>query len=318
MSSKRIVVTGGAGFIGSHMVDALMKKGERVLVLDNLSTGKLENLKRWIGDPKFKFERTDISKSKKLAMKNVGKLFHFAANPDVRIGSADPNVHFRQNIEATRNILEAVRRGDVEHFVFASSSTVYGNAAEIPTPEDYAPLKPVSVYGASKLASEALVSAYAETYSFRATIYRMANIIGARSEHGVIYDFVRKLRKNPKELEILGDGKQSKSYLYVSDCVDGILLGAARSKERVDVFNIGSCDEIGVVRIADIVCRQLNLKNVRYKFKPVTKDGGGWPGDVKKMRLNVLKLEALGWNPRMDSEQAVIKSVRDIVMRDGG
>jgi len=200
------------------LVDALMARGDYVCVFDNLSTGSLENVGHWLGHPNFTFIRGDLlsqSDLKKLEVDDYNVIFHLAANPEVKIGSTDPSIHFQQNVVATYNLLERVRRAEEGPIlVFTSTSTVYGEALKIPTPEDYAPLKPISTYGASKLACEALISAYAYTYGFKAVILRLANIVGPRSRHGVIHDFIQKLRKNPHELEILGDGTQTKSYLH--------------------------------------------------------------------------------------------------------
>jgi UDP-glucose 4-epimerase len=203
-----VLITCGAGFIGSHLVDALMVRGEEVCVFDNLSTGSIENVRHWLGNPNFTLIKGDLLNTtdlEKLEIKRYSLIFHFAANPEVKIGSTDPNIHFQQNIVATYNLLELIRKADAKPMlIFASTSTVYGEASEIPTPEDYAPLMPISTYGASKLACEALITAYAYTYGFKAIIYRLANIVGPRSKHGVIFDFVEKLRRSPGQLEILG------------------------------------------------------------------------------------------------------------------
>lgn len=311
-----VLVTGGAGFIGSHLVDALMQRESEVRVLDNLSSGSLENIQRWLELPGFKFVRGDLLNQADVngALEGSEVLFHLAANPEVRLSSVEPDVHFEQNVVATYNLLEALRRsGAVESLVFASSSTVYGDAAEIPTPEDYAPLEPISVYGACKLASEALISSYAHTYGFRAVIYRLANIIGPRSKHGVIYDFVEKLKANPRDLEILGDGSQAKSYLDVGDCVDGMLLGLERSAGRVDVFNLGSEDWIDVKSIAALVVEEMGLEDVVFRFTGGVDGGRGWKGDVKFMLLAIERLKSLGWGPRHNSSQAVRGTARSIL-----
>jgi UDP-glucose 4-epimerase len=267
---ERVLVTGGAGFIGSHLVDALMVRGEEVCVFDNLSTGSIENVRYWLGSQNFTFIKGDLLNTmdlEKLEVKRYSFIFHFAANPEVKIGSTEPGIHFQQNILATYNLLELIRRADAKPtLIFTSTSTVYGEASRIPTPEDYAPLKPISTYGASKLACEALITAYAYTYGFKAVIYRLANIVGPRSRHGVIYDFIEKLKRNPGELEILGDGAQTKSYLHVGDCVDAILLGLEKSTEQVEIFNVGSEDQVDVKTIAQIVIDEMKLKNVKLIF----------------------------------------------------
>ena len=312
----RVFITGGAGFIGSHLVDKLCQNHVDVVVFDNLSTGRMENLKKWLNVPNFKFVLGDL-----LSLENVWKtldgcetVFHLAANPEVRVSSENPKAHYEQNVLATFNLLEAIRKvGSVKTLAFASTSTVYGDALEIPTPEEYAPLKPISVYGASKLASEALITSYAYTYGFKAVIYRLANIVGLRAQHGVICDFIRKLGENPEKLEILGDGTQTKSYLHVEDCINAILLGTNLSHEKVEIFNVGSEDQITVKEIADIVCEKMGLSNVQYIFTGGVDGGRGWKGDVKFMLLNINKLKKLGWKPKLNSRQAVEKAVEEIL-----
>jgi len=311
-----LLVTGGAGFIGSHLVDILMAQEANISVLDNLSSGKLEDIKRRFDHRKLKFICGDLLNASEVtkAVEGCEIVYHLAANPEVRVSSISPNIHFQQNVVATYNLLEAVRKiGSVKAFAFTSSSTVYGDAVEIPTPEEYAPLEPISVYGASKLACEALITAYAHTYGFQAVIYRLANVVGPRSRHGVIYDFVHKLKKNPKELEILGDGTQSKSYLYVSDCIKAMTLGLERARNPVGVYNVGSEDWIDVKSIARIVIEEMGLKNVKFSFSGGINGGRGWKGDVKNMLLDTSKLKSLGWKPELNSEQAIRKTTRHII-----
>lgn len=315
----RVLVTGGAGFIGGHLVDYLMERGKEVRVLDNLCAGSLSNLGRWLDDPRFDFVRGDLLSHAEVrdAVEGCDVVYHLAANPEVRIWVASPEDHFRQNIEATYSLLEALRgRGDAEVLVFTSSSTVYGEAAVLPTPEDYAPLKPISLYGASKLAAEALVSAYASMYGFRCVIYRMANVVGPRCSHGVIYDFLEKLRMNPRALEVLGDGTQSKSYLYVDDCIEGMILGVERTEGRVEVLNIGSEDRVDVTTIARIVIEEMGLRDVEIKLTGGVEGGRGWKGDVKLMQLDMARLRALGWRPRLSSAEAVREAARALIQSD--
>jgi UDP-glucose 4-epimerase len=298
----KYIVTGGAGFIGSHLVDALIERGDDVTVIDNLSTpARFMNRKAALvrGDL---LDRNFVSEK----IKDVDFLIHFAANPDVRIGAEDPSVHMDQNVLATYNVLEAIRLNNIDNIVFASSSTVYGNANTIPTQESYGPLVPVSLYGASKLACEAMICSYAHTFGKMAWIYRLANIIGPRSNHGVIVDFFNKLNKNPESMEILGNGKQKKSYLYVSDCVNAILAGL-KSKEQVNIFNIGSNDSIEVIDIAKTVSKTMGL-NPQFTF---TGGRGGWKGDVPVMLLDTSKIERY-YRPEYNSMKSVEKTIREI------
>lgn len=286
-----------------------------VRVLDNLSGGNLGNIQKWLNNQKFTFIHGDLLDTPDIekAAKHCEVVCHLAANPDVRVGSTNPSIHFQQNILATYNLLEAIRKANAKSLIFTSSSTVYGEATKVPTPEDYAPLKPISIYGASKLACEAMIAAYAYTYGFKATIYRLANIVGAENRHGVIHDFIQKLSKNPKELEILGDGTQSKSYLFASDCIEAMLLGLEKSTGHVEIYNIGSTDQIDVKTIAEIVVKEMGLKKVKLKFTGGVDGGRGWKGDVKNMLLAIGKLESLGWKPKLSSKQATRETVRQLI-----
>lgn len=319
-SHRSSLVTGGAGFIGSHLVDRLMLDSRNVTVFDNLRNGSLLNLQRWLGNERFKFIKGDLTKPRdvKAVLKGVDIVFHLAANPEVRVGETDPSLHFQENLVATFNLLEAVRqRPSVKVFVFFSTSTVYGDAITIPTPEDYGPTLPISTYGASKLGCEALASSYANTFGFRALILRLANIVGSRSNHGVIIDFVNKLKQNPKSLEILGDGTQSKSYLYVEDLVDAVTHLTPmflNGEKRAGLFNVGSSDKVEVKKIAEIVTEEMGLQNVDFCFTGGVDGGRGWKGDVKTMLLSIDKLRKTRWNPQYGSEQAVRLAVKALLM----
>jgi len=208
--TNRVLVTGGAGFIGSHIVDRLMENGNEVIVFDNLSSGKIGFIEHHLDKPNFTLIKGDLLEAEKLetVCQGIDLVYHVAANPDVRLGAVDTKVHFDQNITATYNLLEAMRKSDVPNIVFTSTSTVYGEATIIPTPEEYGPLIPISLYGASKLACEALITSYCHTFDMNSWIFRFANIIGDRSTHGIIFDFINKLKINSEQLEILGDGRQ--------------------------------------------------------------------------------------------------------------
>ncbi len=302
------VVTGGAGFIGSHLVDALVAGGRRVVVIDSLASGDISHIRRHIDSGSVNFIQADLlGGGWKDALSRADRVFHLAADPDVRQSALSPESQIRNNIHATFKVLEAMREYKVPAIIFTSTSTVYGEATVIPTPEGYTPLEPVSVYGASKLACEALISAYSHSFGIRSCIFRFANIIGARSGHGVITDFVRKLKENPRELEILGNGKQTKSYLLVTDCVEAMLFADAHAQAPVNIFNIGSEDWIDVAAIARIVETGMGLKDVKHRC---TGGERGWVGDVPKMQLSVEKLKKMGWRPSHGSEESVRLAVR--------
>jgi UDP-glucose 4-epimerase len=291
------LVTGGAGFIGSHIVDKLVQSGNQVKVLDNLSSGILSNLTD--SDGKFEFIKKDLKNldGSEEFMGGIKTVFHMAANPEVRMGFQNPEVSFNENILSTFRLLESIRKYDIQSIVFASSSTVYGECEIIPTPEDFAPLLPISPYGASKLACEALISSYCHNYGIDGTMCRFANIVGSRSNHGVIYDFVKKLQKNNSTLEVLGDGKQTKSYVHVNDCINGFFFSALNKKNNVEIFNMGNFDDTNVLKIAEIVLETLGLKNV----------------GIKTTNLDILKLKNLGWSPKMSSDEAVKLSTTEII-----
>jgi UDP-glucose 4-epimerase len=319
---NRVIVTGGAGFIGSHLVDRLVKEGvEEIIAIDNLSSGSLDNIRHHLNKPYLVLNNSDLRRFDEewtRLFRDTDIVYHYAANPEVRVSSIEPRLHFEENILATFNVLEAARINDVEYHVFASSSTVYGEARKIPTPEDYHPLEPISVYGASKLACEALYISYAKLYGFKVLIARYANIIGPRSNHGVIIDFINKLRRNPRRLEILGDGTQRKSYLHVLDAVDATqyLVRRLDTIRDYDVYNIGSEDWIEVREIARIITEEMGLENVEFTYVKITPDGRGWPGDVKFMLLDISKLKSTGWKPRWNSREAVRKTVRQLLGRE--
>jgi UDP-glucose 4-epimerase len=299
----RYLVTGGAGFIGSHLADALIKRGQ-VRAYDNLSNGKREFLAHLEGKEGFEFVQADIHEPEKLlaAMKGVDFVFHLAANPDIRFGTANTDIDLKQGTLSTYYVLDAMRKAGVKNIAFSSSQTVYGDPTVAKVPESYGPMVPISLYGAAKLAAEGLVTAYAHTFETRAWIFRFANVIGPRSNHGVIPDFVAKLRKDSKALEILGDGTQSKSYLLVEDVVEAMLFAVDRSRDPVTILNFGTDDWVSVARIGGIVVEECNLKDVKFNF---TGGKRGWKGDVPRIMLDTSKMSALGWKPRHSSEDAV-------------
>jgi UDP-glucose 4-epimerase len=307
------VVTGGAGFIGSHLVDALVARGDRVVIIDSLVNGERRNIGGHLDAGRVTLVQADLLQDGwQDSLNGVKRVYHLAADPDVRQGSLTPDSQIHNNIVATYRVLEAMRAQGVPEIVFTSTSTVYGDATIIPTPESYNPLEPVSVYGASKLASESLISAYCHGFGMKGWVYRFANIIGERSNHGVITDFIEKLEHNRNELEILGDGRQTKSYLEVRACVRAMLFAAEKSDGVLNIFNIGSEDWVDVTTIADIIVREMGLLHVKYRF---TGGERGWVGDVPRMQLAVTKLKALGWEPGTGSLESVEVAVRAMLKK---
>jgi len=311
----KALVTGGAGFIGSSLCGALLTGGWEVRAFDNLTVGSKKNISPLLAGPgKSRFEIvvgdcTDLDQIRK-AVRDCDILFHLAANPEVRMELNNPQQCYRQNVYATYCVLEALRTSKASMVIFASTSTVYGRAKTIPTGEDYAPLEPISLYGASKLAGEAMVSAYCHSFDRHGIVLRFANILGPRSTHGVVNDFVRRLMRNPRELQILGDGNQTKSYLYIDDAVDAILSSVKAARGPIEVFNVGSIDQISVNEIATTVVETMRLGKVKLSLSGGQSDGSGWLGDVKNMLLDISKLKARGWTPRHNSRESIELTVR--------
>ena len=313
---KTYFVTGGCGFIGSHVVDRLITGGS-VVVYDNLSSGKKEFVAGHAGKKNFKFVKADLLDKATLikAMRGADVVFHMAANPEIRIGEISPEVDFKQGVVVTYNVLEAMRHLGVKKIVFASSSTVFGELTVRPTPEDYAPMKPISIYGASKLACEGLISAYCHMFGMQAWIFRFANIVGKRGTHGILVDFLRKLEKDRKSLEVLGDGRQRKSYLLVEDVADGMVFAFRRAKDSVNIFNLGTEDDIQISKIARIVLKKLGLAKIKIRY---TGGRRGWQGDVPLMLLDTARMKKLGWRVGYGSQFAVEKAVDALIQEKYG
>jgi UDP-glucose 4-epimerase len=309
--SSPVVVTGGAGAIGSVLVRALLARGDEVRVIDNLSSGRREHLPTPSAADRLTLTVADLRDPSSFAeaLKGAGELWHLAANTDIRTGIADVRADLEHGTIASFNVLEAARKYDVPRLLFSSSSVVYGFAKVYPTPEEYGPLEPESLYAASKLAAEGLFSAHAHLYGHKAWIFRFANIIGPGMTHGILYDFFEKLRKDPTRLEVLGDGRQSKSYLRTEDCADGMLLVSGRTSEPVNVYNLGAADRISAREIAEkVVAAHGGRARIEYA-------GGsrGWSGDVPQQLLAIDKAIALGWRPRYTSAGAVDRTIEEMV-----
>lgn len=307
---KRALVTGGAGFIGSHVVDKLVSLGSEVVVYDNFSTGFRKNL--WYHlDDNIKTYVSDTLDLETLtdAMTGVDTVFHFQANADVRGGITNTHIDLEQNTIATLNVLEAMRRNNVKTIVFASSATVYGEPTVFPTPEDTT-LVQTSLYGASKAAGESMIQAFSEYYGIRSLCFRFVSWIGPRYSHGVVVDFLKKLKADSTQLEILGDGKQKKSYLDVRDGIAGIFLALDLAPDKKSIFNLGHDDFMNVMEVARIVIDEAGLKGVTLK---TTGGARGWVGDSPFVHLDTSRIKTLGWTPKISIEAGLRSTVRHIV-----
>jgi len=309
------LITGGAGFIGSYIAEKLVNEGVNTKVLDNLVTGKKKNLENCLGKDNFSFLNYDLGRLEEVKeeFNDVDLLFHFAADPEVRTGYDNPEDSFDQNIVNTFKLLQKIKHTKIKKFVFASSSSVYGDAEIIPTNEEYGPLCPISHYGASKLACEAMVSSFCHNYNIEGVILRPANVIGFRGRHGLIWDLVHKLKNNQSKLELLGDGKQTKSFIHISDAIDGIFSAMNSGGKKVEVFNLGSDDSVQIMDVAKIVCKNAKLENININVTGGVDDGRGWKGDIKIAHLDISKLKKLGWKPKSSSIDAANITSNEII-----
>ena len=308
----RALVTGGAGFIGSHLVDRLVGQGDEVIVVDNLSSGVIEFIQSHIDSGAVIFHNIDLKDLDSLTpiMAGVEMVYHLAANPDIRLGTRITDTDLKEGTIVTYNVLEAMRLADVGKIAFASSSVVYGEDAPMPTPENHGPCLPISLYGASKQAGEGLIGSWVGTFGLQAWIFRFANIIGERGTHGVIFDFIHKLKADPSRLEVLGNGLQEKSYMEVGDCVDAILHVIDNTSERINLYNLGSNDTCSVRNIAAIVVRETKCDGASIEY---TGGDRGWAGDIPKAMLAINRLKELGFKVNYDSEEAVAYTARVLI-----
>jgi len=313
---KTCLITGGAGFIGSHLADELLSRNCRVVVLDNLSLGRKSNLTAAITNPNFKFVEGDILDEDTLngvfAQNRFDMVFHLAANSDIARSHANPEIDLNMTFLTTFRVLEAMRRHNVKRLMFASTSAIYGQTGGAEVGENYGPLFPASHYGACKLASEGVIASFAENYGIQAFITRFPNVCGERTTHGILHDFVKKLRQNPLELEVLGNGKQAKPYLYVKDLVNAILFVIDRTDDKINCFNLGVEGQTPVWKIAEMVIASMGL-NAKIRY---TGGDRGWVGDVPKFAYNLEKIHALGWKASLTSDQAVQKAIDYILKED--
>lgn len=305
---KSLMVTGCAGFIGSHFVDRMLGEGYSVIGVDNYSTGQKNFLLNALKNKNFSFLEFDLLDLDRLKLSMCGcdMVFHFAANADVRFGTLHPRKDLEQNVIVTSNVLEAMLHNGIKKIAFSSTGSVYGEARVIPTPENAPFPVQTSLYGASKAACEGLISAYCEGFGFQSWIFRFVSILGERYTHGHIFDFYQKLKKDPSSLAVLGNGKQRKSYLYVQDCIDAILLAVEKAHQNVNIFNLGVDGYCEVNNSIEWICKELNVApEIKYS-------GGdrGWIGDNPFIFLDTKKIQALSWRPKFDIEQGVIRTVQ--------
>lgn len=319
----KTMVVGGAGFIGSHLCDALIEKGNEVICVDNFSLGTKENIGHLQEKEKFTLYETDVADKK--ALEEVFDktepeiVYHLAANSDIQASAVNPDVEYRNTYTTTYNVLYCMRKYDIKRLFFASTSAVYGDKRDVILDENTPNLSPISYYGAAKLGSEALISAFTYMNDMRSLVFRFPNVIGPRLTHGVIFDFIRKLQKDCSQLEILGDGRQTKPYIYVDDLVDAIVRFTLPYGEKetdvsketgVLLYNLGVDGETSVTHIADILCEEMGLQAVRYHY---TGGEGGWKGDVPRFRYCIDKIHSAGWKAEYTSDEAVRKTIQKVL-----
>ena len=312
----RALVTGGAGFIGSHLCDALIARGDQVWCVDNLCLGRVENIAQLQGNARFQFCKLDVLDREGLARlfkeASFDIVYHLAANSDIERGGQDHQIDLSLNFLTTVSVLEAMRAAGVKRIFFASTSAVFGEA-HVRLHEESGPLRPISFYGASKLAAESYISVFVNNYGFRAWILRFPNVVGERATHGAVYDFVGRLRQSPARLKVLGNGAQTKPYVYVADLVEAILCVVAQDGEPLAVYHAGNHSLTSVREIAAIVVEEMGLAGIPIEF---TSSDRGWVGDVPCFNYDFSKIEALGWRPSCDSTQSVRRAVRRMLGKE--
>jgi UDP-glucose 4-epimerase len=307
LKHKKILVFGGAGFIGSHLTERLIQEGASVTVYDNLKTGRTANLAQVWRHPGFRFVEADVRERNRVEETIPGHeiIFHFCDDSDIRSAAEHPDTYVEQNIMGLFYVLESMRKNRIRHILFPSSTTVFGELAHPPASELHGPMVPLTLYGGAKLAAEGLISAWTHTYDFHAVVFRFVGIIGGRMDHGVVHDFVRKLQRNPTQLEILGDGTQRRSFVLVDDCVEAMLLSLAKAEKNYNVVHIGNADQISINEAGEVMIQAMKLKNVKLHHT-----GGkvGWKGDVTSNFIATETLTAWGWKPPHSSREAVFEA----------
>jgi len=312
----KIVVTGAAGFIATNLLPRLLERGDEVHGIDNFFLGKREYIARSLERPNFEFHEFDLlDRDRVVALfqrLRPDLVWHLAANSDIQFGTSYTDFDLKGGTVVTYNVLEGMRMSQTKALIFSSSGAIYGEPSVMPTPESYGPIFPISLYAASKVACETLITAFAHNYGIQCWIFRFGNIAGPFPTHGVIYDFIHKLQADATRLQILGDGRQSKPYVHVEDCLDGMMFGHAHASERVNFYNLAVTDATSVNEIAQWTIEEMGLdpKQVRLEY---TGGSRGWPGDVAQVRLDTRKMQALGWRPAMSSAEAVGRTIRETV-----
>jgi UDP-glucose 4-epimerase len=312
----KILITGGAGFIGYHIVKRFLLnlKNYSVIVFDNFSSGKKSNFDIFLSNKKLKIIEGDIKNLDllKFSMKNVDIVIHLAANPDISKAITNPSIDFWEGTYLTQNVMEAMRVNNIKNILYTSGSGVYGENFNVKFHENFGPCFPISTYGASKLASESLICSYCYMFGIKARAFRFANVVGPKQTHGVGYDFIRRLRQDQSQLRILGDGTQSKSYIYIDDVIDAMMLVYENSKNNdaacFDIFNVATDDYITVTEIANIATSIAGLSKDSINYQYIGGDRG-WKGDVPKILFDVSKIKKLGWKANKTSFQAIESSI---------
>ena len=309
-----ILISGGAGFIATHLIEELVKNTENFIVsIDNLSMCDEKNVSKFYNNSNFAFHKIELTNQQDLAQifkqYNFSRVYHLAANSDISKSFTNPSIDYNNTFNTTWNVLEQIRINNIKQFIFASTSAIFGEVGDNIIDESFGPILPISHYGAGKLASEAFISSFAYNYDIESLIVRFPNVIGEYSTHGVIYDFINKLKINPSELVVLGDGKQEKSYLYVKDLITAIQYAWNSKTDKVDIFNIGGIDTINVSEIAHIVVENIGLESL------ISYTGGdrGWKGDVPKFSYDIKKILGTKWTPKLNSREAVDLTVKSLI-----
>ena len=311
----RVLVTGAAGFIATNLIPRLLERGEEVFGVDNFFLGKRAYIEPFLSDKRFHFEEfdlLDLDRVVKLLEKARPDLvWHLAANSDISYGTKYTDFDLKGGTIVTYNVLEAMRRVGTKQIIFSSSGAIYGEPTVMPTPENYGPLFPISLYAATKVACETLMTAFAHGYDIRCWMYRFGNVVGPNSTHGAIHDFVLRLRENPRELTVLGDGTQAKPYVYIDDCLEGMEFGYNKAKELVNCYNLAVDDQTTVTEIAEWTIETMGIDRRKVELK-YTGGSRGWRGDVPQVQLDTRRMTQLGWTPKLSSRESVRRTIREV------